>query len=365
MWNREFSDNIAEKEVRVGGSNMVRKNLVFVLLFSFMMNVGVISSAAENNDAEDTNTNNHDWKLTWEDNFEGTELNTDNWSVDTGNGFYDAEDNWVEGWGNEELQSYQEDNVIVDNGTLVLEGREETVSDEKGTFDFTSGKIQSQGKFSQKYGKFEAKLALPEGQGYWPALWMMPEEDVYGNWAASGEIDIMEAAGGRPNHIGGAIHYGGEWPNNKYTAKDYDFSEGKGITDYNVYSVEWEPGEIRWYVNEELFQTANDWSSTNEDGSVEHNYPAPFDQEFHLILNLAIGGWYDGDPTESTVFPGQVKVDYVRAYELASEDPANQNDGEEAGTTVLSAFNPFAVGISLLLIAGILGATVYFKRKKV
>ncbi|WP_051556291.1 carbohydrate binding domain-containing protein [Alkalihalobacterium bogoriense] len=261
-----------------------------------------------------------EWSLTWEDNFEGEELDLSKWTIDTGNGFVQPDGTYVPGWGNEELQYYHENNVKVEDGRLILEGRKEQVSDNRGTYQYTSGKIHTQGKFSQKYGKFEAKMKLPAGQGYWPAFWMMPEHDVYGGWAASGEIDIMEAAGGRLDHIGGAIHYGGQWPNNTYTAKDYYFPEGQDITDFNVYSVEWEPGEIRWYVNGNLYQTLNNWSSTSAGNPAPFAYPAPFDQEFHLILNLAIGGWYGGNPDATTPFPGQVEVEYVRAYELTGRE---------------------------------------------
>ncbi|PYZ95696.1 beta-glucanase [Alteribacter lacisalsi] len=287
----------------------------FMLVMPFLFNNKVDGSGQQGAETSDD-----DWTLTWEDQFEGDELDPDKWTIDIGNGFYDANGNWVPGWGNEELQSYQEDNVRVEDGKLILEGREETVSDETGTYDYTSGKVHSQGKFSQKYGKFEARMALPEGQGYWPAFWMMPEDDKYGGWAASGEIDIMEAAGGRPDHIGGAIHYGGEWPNNTYTAKDYYFPEGTDITDFNVYSIEWEPGEIRWYVNGELYQSLNNWSTTSSGNPAKFSYPAPFDQEFYLILNLAVGGWYGGDPDGTTPFPGDVVVDYVKAYELTGRD---------------------------------------------
>jgi beta-glucanase (GH16 family) len=261
-----------------------------------------------------------EWTLVWEDNFEGNELNIDNWTIDIGNGFYTEDGTFISGWGNEELQSYQADNVRVENGTLILEGRKETVSDVTGTYNYTSGKIHSQGKVIQKYGRFEARMSLPKGQGYWPAFWMMPEDDVYGGWAASGEIDIMENAGGTPHKIGGAIHYGGQWPNNKYTAKDYYFPDGRDVTSMNVYAVEWEPGEIRWYVNDVLYQTLNNWSTTGTGNPTKYSYPAPFDQEFYLILNLAIGGWYGGNPDQTTPFPGQMVVDYVRVYDLTGRE---------------------------------------------
>ncbi|WP_223702178.1 carbohydrate binding domain-containing protein [Sutcliffiella deserti] len=289
--------------------------LVFLLLSS---NFSLITSANSEEGVSDTSDG--DWNVVWEDNFEGNELDLNKWSYDIGNGFTDNNGTYISGWGNEELQSYQEDNIRVENGQLILEGREETVFDEHGTYNYTSGKIHTKGKFSQRYGKFEAKIALPEGQGYWPAFWMMPEDDVYGGWAASGEIDIMENSGGTPNKVGGAIHYGSQWPNNTYTAKDYHFPEGQDVTDFNVYSVEWEPGEIRWYVNGELFQTLNNWSATSAGNPAPFAYPAPFDQEFYLILNLAIGGWYGGGPDETTELPGEMLVDYVKVYELTGRN---------------------------------------------
>ncbi|WEG15202.1 carbohydrate binding domain-containing protein [Alkalihalophilus pseudofirmus] len=295
----------------------------FRLLAGTVMAASLISmniNAQAAGEQNDTNESSDEWKVVWEDHFEGTDLDLDKWSYDTGNGFVDSNGTYVSGWGNEELQSYQQENVRVEDGKLVLTGQEESVSDEHGTYNYTSGKIHTQGKFSQKYGKFEAKMALPEGQGYWPAFWMMPEDDVYGGWAASGEIDIMENAGGRPNEIGGAIHYGGQWPNNTYTAKDYHFPEGQDVTNFNVYAVEWEPGEIRWYVNGELYQTLNNWSSQDAGSPAPFAYPAPFDQEFYLILNLAIGGWYGGNPDATTDFPGEMQVDYVKVYELEGRD---------------------------------------------
>ena len=252
-----------------------------------------------------------DWQLTWEDNFEGNELDESKWNYSTGNGHAEG----IPGWGNEELQFHQKENVKVEDGKLIIEGKKEAASDEYGSYEYTSGLIDTRGKFAQKYGRFEAKMKLPEGSGYWPAFWMMPEDDVYGGWAISGEIDIMEAAGHNPNVIGGALHYGGQWPNNTYTAKDYVFPEGSDNTDFNVYSIEWEPGEIRYYVNDDLYQTLNNWHATDSDGE-KYAYPAPFDQEFHIIFDLSIGGWYGKQPDETTGFPGKMEVEYVRAYEL-------------------------------------------------
>nr|WP_255574582.1 carbohydrate binding domain-containing protein [Halobacillus sp. Nhm2S1] len=266
-----------------------------------------------------------DWSLVWNDEFLANEIDPDKWTYDIGNWIVDENgDGVAAGWGNNEKEYYTDssENSYTEDGHLVIKAKkeEEPVTDKFGSYDYTSAKLKTKGLFSKKYGKFEAKMKLPEGQGFWPAFWMMPEEDVYGPWPTSGEIDIMEAAGGDTSNIGGAIHYGEEWPNNTYTAKDYHFPEGEDFTDYHTYSVEWEPGEIRWYVDGELYQTLNDWFSKGTNQGDQYAYPAPFDQEFYMILNLAVGGWYGGDPDETTEFPGKMEVDYVRVYELTGRD---------------------------------------------
>ncbi|OJF94723.1 family 16 glycosylhydrolase [Alkalibacterium sp. 20] len=258
-------------------------------------------------------TGERDWQLTWSDEFDGEILDLAKWRIDEGNGFMSG-DEWVSGWGNNEKQYYHEDNVTVGDGKLVLEAREEQVTDEHGTYDYTSGKIISDGLFSQTYGRFEASMKLPGGQGYWPAFWMMPQDDTYGGWAASGEIDIMENRGSETDLVGGAIHYGGQWPLNTYSAGEYDFVGENRTTDFNTYSVEWEPDEIRWFVNDELYYKTSEWHTENG------IYPAPFNQEFFMIMNLAVGGWYGGEPDATTEFPGQIEVDYVRVYEDANAD---------------------------------------------
>lgn len=267
---------------------------------------------SETNVSAEENGHVPDWQITFEDEFDGEELDLSKWTIDTGNGFYN-DGEWISGWGNNEDQYYHEDNVRVEDGRLILEAREEQMSDEHGEYDFTSGKVLTRDNFYQAYGRFEARMKLPDGQGFWPAFWMMPQDDTYGGWAASGEIDIMENAGSETDRTSGAIHYGGLWPNNTYTHGEYDFTEGS-TTEFNTYAVEWEPEEIRWYVNDDLFFSTSEWHTAG------YEYPAPFNQDFFLILNLAIGGWFDGPTDDTTEFPAQVEVDYVRVYEDANAD---------------------------------------------
>ncbi|AOM84507.1 glycoside hydrolase family 16 protein [Salisediminibacterium beveridgei] len=279
----------------------MKRYVMFPLILGAAVMVGACGNEEESAELEG-------WDLVWSDEFEGDELDDSKWRMDTGNGFYDG-DEYVPGWGNEELQYYDEDNVTVSDGQLTLTAQEESASDDYGSYDYTSGKILTEGLFSQTYGRFEASIQLPEGQGYWPAFWMMPETDEYGGWAASGEIDIMENRGSETDAVGAAIHFGGVYPENTYWSDEYQFPEGESTTEFNTYAIEWEPEEIRWYVNDELYAETSQWYTENGE------FPAPFDQDFHLILNLAVGGWYGGDPDETTEFPGEMNVDYVRVYE--------------------------------------------------
>jgi beta-glucanase (GH16 family) len=138
---------------------------------------------------------------------------------------------------------------------------------------------------------------------------MLPTDEVYGGWAASGEIDIMEYLGHEANIVYGTIHYGGEWANNVYSGINYLLPEGNFSDDFHIFAIEWEEGEIRWYVDGIHYQTQTEWYTYNED------YPAPFDQSFHIILNLAVGGNWPGNPDETTVFPQKLFIDYVNVYE--------------------------------------------------
>jgi beta-glucanase (GH16 family) len=164
------------------------------------------------------------------------------------------------------------------------------------------------------YGRLDIRAKLPFGRGIWPAIWMLPTNNIYGGWAASGEIDIVELLGQEPNVIYGTIHYGGSWPKNVHSGDSYKLSEGNFSDEFHIFSLQWEPGEIRWYVDGEHYQTQTKW--TTENGV----FPAPFDQSFHLILNVAVGGNWPGAPDETTTFPQRMMVDYVRVYEVVTDE---------------------------------------------
>ena len=272
------------------------------------------------------------WELVWSDEFDGTSLDETKW---------DHEENcW--GGGNQELQCYtnRTDNVYLSEGLLHIRAVEESFTgldgsedwdnaDELGTatLPYTSGRIRTKDQGDWRYGRFEIRAQLPYGQGMWPAIWMLPTDWVYGGWAASGEIDIMEAVNLKTvmapdgNAVHGTLHYGAEWPSNIHSGTFIQFFDDHPADAFHVYAIEWEEGEIRWYVDDVHYatQTADGWYSqvTGDDGTVTVvEGLAPFDQRFHLILNVAVGGNWPGPPNESTSFPQEMLVDYVRVYQL-------------------------------------------------
>jgi beta-glucanase (GH16 family) len=241
------------------------------------------------------------WTLVWQDEFDGTALDGTKWSVMYGDGC----DLGICGWGNGELQWYQDRNLLVANGVLTITARREAV----GGKAFTSARLRTAGKGDWKYARVEARARLPQGQGMWPAIWMLPTDEVYGGWAASGEIDIMELLGHEPATVHGTIHYGGAWPNNRSSGRPYTLSSGTFADDFHTFALEWEHGVIRWFVDGELYQTQTQWSTGG------FQFPAPFDQRFHLLVNLAVGGSWPGEPDSTTVFPQQLVVDWIRVYQ--------------------------------------------------
>ena len=241
------------------------------------------------------------WAVVWEDDFDGSELSQARWSIQTGDGC----DLGICGWGNNERQWYQASNIRVADGALTITARREA----SGGQPYTSARIRTAGKGDWRYARVEARARLPRGQGMWPAIWMLPTDNAYGGWAASGEIDIMELVGHEPATVHGTLHYGGPWPDNRHSGASYTLPSGTFADDFHTFAIEWEEGEIRWYVDGELYQTQTEWYTTN--GS----YPAPFDRRFHLLVNLAVGGDWPGDPDETTVFPQELVVDWIRVYQ--------------------------------------------------
>ena len=256
--------------------------------------------------------------LLWSDEFDGDTLDMSKWSYELGNWKLDADGNYVtNGWGNNEQEFYTDSNTTVQDGILTIAARKEHYADAvQGEYEYTSARLSTQHKFSVCGGRIAVRARCDAGKSLWPAIWMLPEDSVYGGWAASGEIDIMEGWGSTPEKICGTIHFGDAWPNNTYLTNNYEFPAGASSADWHTYAVEWERSEIRWYVDDVLYSTQSDWFSAN------HAYPAPFDQNFYIILNLAIGGHFDGVDgiyADESVFADGEKhfdIDYVRVYSL-------------------------------------------------
>lgn len=248
------------------------------------------------------------YNLVWEDEFNGTELNRDDWNVE----LHEA------GWVNQELQEYVDSskNIQVKNGKLIIKPVRTKGKD--GKYTYTSGRVNTQNKHDFKYGIMEAKIKFPEGQGYLPAFWMMPtDENLYGQWPKCGEIDIAEVMGQDTTKLYGTIHYGEPHAESQGTTtvtKKNNFADA-----WHTLAVEWEPGSIKWYLDGKLYHEANDWfTKTTNQGEV--SYPAPFDQNFYLIFNLAVGGSWVGYPDKTTSFDTSMQVDYVKVYQKDSYD---------------------------------------------
>jgi len=240
--------------------------------------------------------------LVWSDEFDAAQLDPESWFFEEG----DGSEYGIPGWGNNELEWYLPNSALLENGILVITAREEASNGK----NYTSARINTRDRFAFRYGRIEARIRLPGGQGIWPAFWLMPQDDVYGTWAASGEIDIMEAinlgaSGG--NTVHGTLHYGGQWPNNVSSGSGYNVATD-ATTEFHVYALEWDASEMRWYVDDVLYAMQNNWSTTAAP------FPAPFDEHFYIILNAAVGGNWPGAPDAATMFPVTMEVDYVRVY---------------------------------------------------
>ncbi len=268
------------------------------------------------------------WNLSWSDEFDGTAIDPSKWGYDMGTGA--AQGLW--GWGNGELQYYTDnlDNARVENGQLIIAAREENYAGS----NYTSARMVTKNRFSQTHGKWEARIDLPTGQGIWPAFWMLRENNPW-----PGEIDIMELVGHLPGSCHGTAHWG--------TVDNVESLGGSVYADdwttgYHVYTVEWWPDHLQWSVDGQVY--------FNLDRTQVSPSPWLFAEDYHMLLNVAVGGGWPGSPDGSTVFPQEMRVDWVRVYSHQAElqpvtfqvNMANQSLGTDDEVFVSGLFDGWA-----------------------
>ncbi|MDR9409123.1 MAG: family 16 glycosylhydrolase [Balneolaceae bacterium] len=231
--------------------------------------------------------------LKWSDEFNGDQLNTGEWTYEVGDGCPDLCQ-----WGNRELQDYTDvdSNSNVENGMLTITAR-------KDGSDYTSARIKTENKIELQYGRIDVRAKLPKGQGIWPAIWMLGANIDQVGWPMSGEIDIMELVGHEPSIVHGTVHYDDDGYDSSSSMKG--LSEGTYSDQFHVYTLVWEKDEIRWYVD-------NQWFKTFSTSDVNFY---PFNAPFFFIMNIAVGGNWPGPPDQTTEFPQEMVVDYIRVFE--------------------------------------------------
>lgn len=274
------------------------RHLMIVLLLSSGLQV----SSAQQNDGKAPVPSPPGWVLTWNDEFDGPNGSAPDpgkWTVETGGN----------GWGNNELEYYttSSENLRLENGNLIIQAiKEKHVGADGVQREYTSGRLKTEGKFSQQYGRFEARIKLPIGNGIWPAFWVLGANFSSVGWPACGEIDIMENKGAEPSINYGSLHGPGYSGKSSLTAT-YRLPEGRFSDQFHVFALEWEPNVLRFYVDDKLF-------STRTAAGMPSGKPWVFDHPFFIILDVAAGGNFGGSPDQSTIFPQKMLVDYVRVY---------------------------------------------------
>jgi beta-glucanase (GH16 family) len=239
------------------------------------------------------------WNLVYSDEFEGpkgTAVDSSKWNlVNKGDGF-----------GNNELEFYtnRTDNAALDgNGSLVITAKKESYMGR----DYTSARLESNGKFERAYGRVEARIKIPRGQGIWPAFWMLGNNIGTVSWPTCGEIDIMENIGKEPSIVHGSMHGPGYSGGNPLGAA-YTLPNGEKFADaFHVFAIEWETNVVRFYVDDHLYETRTP-------ADVPTNAKWVYDHPFYILLNVAVGGQWPGSPDSTTTFPQTMTVDYVRVY---------------------------------------------------
>jgi beta-glucanase (GH16 family) len=244
------------------------------------------------------------YTLVWSDEFTGSNGSAPDatkWTYDLGGS----------GWGNKELQSYtsRPQNAQIQNGNLVITALQENYTGTDGIArNYTSARLKTENRFAQAYGRFEARIKIPKGQGIWPAFWMLGNDITQNGWPKCGEIDIMENVGHEPGMIHGSVHGPSSIAHTSDLTATVSLPAGQNYSDdFHTYAVEWEPGTVRFYVDSNNYATF-----------AQAQWPAGgqwvFDHPFFILLNLAVGGNWPGSPDATTQFPKQMFVDYVRVY---------------------------------------------------
>lgn len=274
--------------------------LILALSISIACKDETTSPKIEEQDTVDS-TSIEGWNLVWNDEFdyEGS-ADPEKWDYDI----------WARGRVNNEEQNYTADSINsrVTNGKLTIEAHYYPTLPEE--VQYTSARLVTRGKGDWKYGRIDVKAKLPKGRGTWPAIWMLPTDWVYGGWPASGEIDIMEHVGYDENRVHGTVHTDA-YNHTKGTQKGGSINIPTATSQYHIYSIEWNAEKIRFFVDGENYYTFFN-SSDGDDKEW------PFDQRFHVILNLAIGGnWGGAQGIDTSIFPVQFHIDYVRVYKKA------------------------------------------------
>ena len=239
------------------------------------------------------------YTLAWSDEFNGPSLDLTKWSHQNGDGCPS-----LCGWGNNELETYTDrpENLFFQEGKLVIEARKENFNGRT----YTSSKILTSGKKTFRFGRIDIRAQLPRGKGIWPAFWLLPQDNVFGGWPRSGEIDLMEMVGHEPSKVYGTLHFG-PGPGSTQISRGYTLGSGTFNDAFHVFSVEWQQDQLKFYVDNQLYSTVN----RSDLGSATY----PFNESFYLIFNLAVGGNWPGNPNATTSFPQWLIVDYVRVFQ--------------------------------------------------